>query len=89
MTARLVFLAALVGAVAGVATNVLLSVVRRSLNDWRLHRIRVCRACKGLRVIDGHIEFRGEVVEINVPCPVCNPAGKFPRAKVATSPANG
>lgn len=87
MTSRDLLLAALVGAVAGVATNVLLAIIRRRVNDWRLNRLRICTACKGLRVIDGHIEFRGEVIEINVPCPVCNPAGKYPRAKVATSPA--
>lgn len=87
MTARLVFLAALVGAVAGVATNVLLAIIRRRVNDWRLNRLRICTACKGLRIIDGHIVHKGEAIEINVPCPVCNPAGKYPRAKVATSPA--
>lgn len=80
MTPRDLVLAALIGSVAGVATNVLLAVVRRRVNDWRLNRLRVCTACKGLRVIDGHIVHKGEAIDIGVPCPVCNPVGKFPRA---------
>lgn len=76
---RALLLAALVGSVAGVATNVVLSIIRRRVNDWRLARLRVCGVCKGLRVIDGHIVHKGETVDITVPCPVCNPIGKFAR----------
>ncbi len=86
MTTRELLLAALVGAIAGAATNVLLSIIRRRVNDWRLARFRICRACKGLRVIDGHIVHKGEAIEINVPCPVCNPAGRFPRTKPGINP---
>lgn len=81
MTARLVFLAALVGAVSGVATNIIIRATARAFQNWRFDRMRICKVCKGLRVIDGHIELRGEVVEINVPCPICNPTGKYPRAR--------
>lgn len=79
-TTDVLVLAALIGAIAGALTTFLLASLRRAFNDWRLRRIRVCTACKGLRVIDGHIVHKGEAIDIGVPCPVCNPTGKFPRA---------
>lgn len=80
---RDLLLSALLGSIAGVSTNVVLSIIRRRVNDWQLTRIRVCKVCKGLRMIDGHIVHNGEAIEINVPCPICNPVGKFPRATPA------
>lgn len=73
-------LAALVGAVAGVSTNVAIKAIARWIQNRRFERMRICQACAGLRVIDGHIVHKGETIAINVPCPVCNPVGKFPRA---------
>lgn len=84
-----ILLSALVGAVSGVATNIIIRSIARAFQNWRFERMRICQACKGLRIIDGHIVHKGESIEINVPCPVCNPTGKFPRAKVPTSPAKG
>lgn len=85
---RDLLLAALVGSIAGVTTNVLVSIIRRRVNDWRLDRIRGCRVCRGLRVLPTTIEValaddRAGIIEVDVPCPVCNPKGKQGRAKAS------
>lgn len=88
---RDLLLAALVGAVAGVSTNVLLSIIRRAVNNWRLDRIRGCRICRGLRVLPQRIDVdlggqSAGMIEVDIPCPVCNPNGKFP-ARIQRTPA--
>lgn len=79
-------LAAAIGAVAGVATNFALSSIRRVVNNWRLDRARICRICRGLRVLPQTIdvELAGKtagIIEVDIPCPVCNRGGKQGRAK--------
>lgn len=72
-------IAATIGGIAGVLANFVLSSIRRAFNDWRLRRARVCPGCRGLRVIHGGIEVEGVPIPVDMPCPVCNPKGKFAR----------
>lgn len=85
-TSDVLILAALVGAIAGALTTFLLSSLRRAFNDWRLNRIRGCRVCRSLRVLPTTIEVglgsgQSGIIEVDIPCPVCNPRGKVARAK--------
>lgn len=84
MTTQQLLLAALVGAVAGVAANVVLSSIRRAFNDWRLRRARVCPACRGHRMLNGSVAIRDDEssrTPVEIPCPLCNPRGKHPRVE--------
>lgn len=82
MTTQQLLLSATVGAIAGVSANVFLSSLRRAFNDWRLRRARVCPACRGHRMLAGSVAIRDDEssrTAVEIPCPLCNPRGKFPR----------
>lgn len=89
--ADVLILAALIGAIAGVVANFILSSIRRAFNDWQMNRLRICRICRGLRVLPQTIDVNlagqsAGIIEVDIPCPVCNPAGKQP-SRIRRTPA--
>lgn len=88
MTSRDLLIAAAVGAAVGQTTAFVLNAIRRAVNNWRLDRARVCRVCRGERLIPSAVEVENAdgsrgLLPVDFPCPVCNPRGKHGRPKAS------